>query len=224
MDQNDTNSSKRPTGLIIGGIIVVAVLILVGLFLPPVSLGERLGLTNSEPDETSAEVTAEPDSELESEVESVEQTAAADGIALSLSEGKATIAVVPQDEFLAAQPDTSTPDQVTLVSDVFAIEHEDESSAGQVALPIPEGAGDYKSLDLYGWDGEKWIFMPSQIDPNSQQIVSMENELPQALVMAQVGAPDSASVIRTRIFCLDKTLWDSILIMFSLTSVHLTNA
>jgi hypothetical protein len=193
MDQNDTNTSKRTTGLIVGGFIIVAVLILVGLFLPPVSLGQRLGLVDNDTSEAESEVTADQESELDSDTDSVEETAVADGVAVSLSEGNATITVVPQDGFLAEQSAEAMPDQVALVNDVFAISYEDGTPVGQVALPIPADAGDYKTLDLYGWDGAKWFFIPSLIDPNSQQIVSVEGELPQAMAMAQVSAPESAS-------------------------------
>ncbi len=193
MDETDTTTSKRPTGLIIGGIIIVVVLILVGLFLPPVSLGERLGLAGNEADEASAEIHEGEVSEIETGAESVEQSVAADGVALSLSDGQAAITVVPQAGFMAENSAAALPEQVTLVGDVFAIEHEEGTASGQVALPLPAEAGDLKTLDLYGWNGQQWFFMPSQIDPNSQQIVSMENELPLALSMAQVAAPQNTS-------------------------------
>ena len=193
MDQNDTNTSKRSTGLIVGGIVVVVILILIGLFLPPVSLGQRLGLIESDPSEEGSEATVEQGSEIESGVESVEQTAVADGVALSLSEGSATIAVTSQDEFLADQSTAPTPDQVVLVGDVFIIADESGTAQGQVALPIPADAGGYDTLDLYGWDGGNWFFIPSMIDRNSQQIVSKEGDLPQAMAMAQISAPENAN-------------------------------
>ncbi len=193
MDENDNKSSKRSTGLIIGGIAIIAVLILVGLFLPPISLGQRLGLGSSETAGASTEEATGQDLGSESGAESAADMAVADGVALSLSEGNATIAIVPQSEFLAEHPDAMAPDQVAFVSDVFTIAQESGAAVGQVALPIPAGAGNYDTLDLYGWDGDAWVFFPSQIDANSAQIVSMESPLPQAMAMAQVSAPESAS-------------------------------
>ena len=147
MDQTDSDNSKRPTGLIIGAIAIVTILILVGLFLPPVSLGERLGLNSNEPAAAGTETVTEQDTDLDAEAEPVKQTAVADGVALSLSEGQATISLVPQDEFLADQ-EAALPEQASLVSDVFVVEHEEEPVSGQVALPLPAGAGDYRTLDL----------------------------------------------------------------------------
>ena len=56
--------NKRPTGLIIIGFLVVLALIIAGLFLPPISLGERLGLTGG--DEPASE-TAVSDEETNTE-------------------------------------------------------------------------------------------------------------------------------------------------------------
>jgi hypothetical protein len=41
--ENEQETPKRSTGLIIGGFVLVLILIIAGLFLPPISLGERLG-------------------------------------------------------------------------------------------------------------------------------------------------------------------------------------
>ena len=190
MDQNDTNAPKRATVLIIVGFIVVGALILAGLFLPPISLGQRLGFGGSESSETDVERTTT----LDSSIDPADDVTLPDNVGLSMREGNAVISVVPQSEFLAEQTAAAAPDQVTLVSDVFTVAYEGAVPSGQVALPIPSGAGSYETLDLYGWDGSNWFFISSQIDPNSQQIVSAEGELPQALAMAQVAAPAAVSV------------------------------
>ena len=44
MEENETSSGKRLSTPILVGFVVVIALILVGLFLPPISLGTRLGL------------------------------------------------------------------------------------------------------------------------------------------------------------------------------------
>ena len=43
-DQANPNNTNRPAPWLVLGFIAVAVLIIAGLFLPPISLGERLGL------------------------------------------------------------------------------------------------------------------------------------------------------------------------------------
>ena len=64
MENNETNpgrqSSRRLSWPMIAGLVVVIALILVGLFLPPISLGTRLGLGGGDnaADVTSADATA----------------------------------------------------------------------------------------------------------------------------------------------------------------------
>jgi len=190
MEENDTdNKSKMPKWLIIGGFVLIAVLIVAGLFLPPISLGQRLGLDGAQDEE----VAAEPVPSIEEVGEVAGEVVLPEGLALSLSEGSAEIGITSQSEFLTEHPDAVTSDQLTMVSDVFVITSEDSAVAGQIALPIQAGAGDFNTLDLYGWDGGEWVFIPSQIDPNSEQIISAEHELPQAMAMMQIEAPDNAA-------------------------------
>lgn len=190
MEENDTNDkSKTRNWLIIGGLVLVAVLVITGLILPPISLGQRLGIGGSGDEET----TAEPETRTEEAEVVAGEVALPDGLALSLSEGSAEIAVTSQSEFLAENPAAAATDQLTMVSDVYTVSSEGSAPMGQIALPIQAGSGDYQTLDLYGWTGSVWTFMPSQIDPNSEQIISVEQELPEAMVMMQVAAPESAA-------------------------------
>ncbi len=205
MEKSDTNNNSRSRWLIIGGFILLAVLIIAGLFLPPISLGQRLGLGGSQDEEAAVETA--PGVE-EAELPSSE-IAIPDGLALSLSSGSADIDIVSQDEFLAQNSGSEAPAQLTMVSDIYTVSSEAGDAAGQIALPIQAGAGDYKTLDLYGWNGSEWVFMPSQVDPNSEQIISAENSLPQALVMMQVAPADPMTIGADIIF--EETLPSSIL-------------
>ena len=57
----EETTSSRPSGLLIGGIILVAILIIAGLSLPPISIWERLGGGNEDTvAETDDEATAAP--------------------------------------------------------------------------------------------------------------------------------------------------------------------
>ena len=189
MEQNDTNSESRTRAIIIGGFAIVAVLILIGLFLPPISLGDRLGFGAGETAETGSEPAAE--SETAETTEFVAGSAAVpEGVALALSDGSAKIAVVNQSEFLA-ENDADVPEEsLEVSSDVYTVSTTDESAEGQVALPVPTDTTDPNSLDLYGWDGSSWYFLPSQVDAQSRQIVSADQELPQAFALMQAKAPD----------------------------------
>ncbi len=190
MEENDTNNnSSTRKWLIIGGFVLIVILIVAGLFLPPISLGQRLGLGGA-PEE---EVAAESETELEEASEAESEVAIPDGLALSLSSGSAEIGIASQSDFLAENSDAATTDQLTMVSDVYEINYEGSAPSGQIALPIQTGAGDYDTLDLYGWNGSEWLFIPSQIDPNSEQIISAEGELPQAMAMMQIGPPENVA-------------------------------
>ncbi|MFQ5435436.1 MAG: SH3 domain-containing protein, partial [Anaerolineae bacterium] len=78
---------------------------------------------------------------------------------------------------------------------------------GRIALDIPAAAGSAKTLDLYGWDGANWSFVPSEIDSAANQIVSLEGALPQAVAMMQAAAPESpvvgAELLPTQEFAAD---------------------
>ena len=147
MEQNDTNSESRTRAIIIGGFAIVAVLILIGLFLPPISLGDRLGFGAGETAETGSEPAAE--SETAETTEFVAGSAAVpEGVALALSDGSAKIAVVNQSEFLA-ENDADVPEEsLEVSSDVYTVSTTDESAEGQVALPVPTDTTDPNSLDL----------------------------------------------------------------------------
>lgn len=191
MDQNES-TPKRRTGLIIGGFIIVGILIILGLFLPPISLGDRLGLTGSEPE---ADTAVTDETNPDTETTPTETAVMPDGVALALTSGSADITVEPQSEFLNSNPAAagSLPEGKSIVSDVYVVTT-DDAATGQVALAIPATAGDQKTLDLFGWNNEAWQFIPSQIDPNSQQLVTAEGQLPAALAMTQTAAPESTTI------------------------------
>ncbi len=185
MDQNDTNSAGRSRAIIIGGFAIVGVLLLVGLFLPPVSLGERLGLGASEPAETTTESEAN-----EFAAESATQP---EGVVLALSSGSAAITTVDQEEF-AATNDAAVPENMEISGDIYEVSTVAGDPYGQVALPVPVGAADVTTLDLYGWEDSNWSFLPSQIDTASGQIISAEGPLPEAYAVMQTFAPEEVAI------------------------------
>lgn len=192
MDQNVTDTPKRPTGLIIGGIVLVVLLIVLGLFLPPISLGQRLGWGAG----ANTETADAPEAMIASELTTPDESALPEGVTLSLNSGDATVAVVPQSEYLStnAAAASAFPSGVTPVSDVYTVDTGATAATGQVALRVPAEAGDHRTLDLYSWQDDAWTFVPSVVDPNGQQIVTAEGPLAPVLVMAQVAAPENAAV------------------------------
>lgn len=215
MDQNDTNNEGRTRAIIIGGFVIVAVLILIGLFLPPISLGERLGFGASEAAETSTEVTAATDDTETSATDDTETSATDDtetteaaeetdfaaesvalpaGVALALSDGSADITTVSQSDFLAENDAGLPSEQMAITGDVYTVSPSGSSAQGQVALPVPVDVEDLTALDLYGWDGSSWSFLPSQIDEHSGQVVSADGTLPRAFALMEIAAPDEVAV------------------------------
>lgn len=180
--------NKRPTGLIVVGFLVVLALIIAGLFLPPISLGERLGLTGGgETAETAVSAPATDASETSNEETAVAEatTAIPGAVALSLSSGSATVS--------AGGETGSAPANVAFQSQVYAIAYEGAAPTGQVALNVPTGS-DGSKLDMMGWDGSSWHFMPSQYDASSQQRVSVAAPLPQSVALVQANAPVSPAI------------------------------
>lgn len=182
---------RRFTGFIIAGIVLVVLLIIAGLFLPPISLGERLGITG-ESDAGGAQA----------QVESEGQLNPSEGFNLSLTgtsqvEGAEALA---QSAFLSgeageewASAAETIPANLTLASDVYTIQYnEDESSTvpeGKAEIAIPDQAQPYQTLDLYSWDGGAWNFVPSQVSENGSLLTSAEGPLPRALALMQASKP-----------------------------------
>lgn len=176
--------NKRPTGLIIVGFLLVLALILAGLFLPPISLGERLGLMGGTETAETAVPTAAATTGEETAVSSATQSIPGE-VALTLSGGNATVS--------AGGETGAAPAGVAFQTPVYAIAYEGAAPTGQVALNVPAGS-DGSRLDMMGWDGSSWRFMPSQFDASSQQRVSAAAPLPQSVALVQANAPVSPAI------------------------------
>ena len=188
------NSSGKHTWLIVAALGLITVLIIVGLFLPPVSLGERLGLSGDDADEVS---------ESAEDSESVESSVDAQGATVYLSESddEVDIEQVSQDEFTSGEAGrkwesalAAIPQGLAVASDVYGLEGGDEAVVGSVEIVVPTAAQPIQTLDLYGWNGESWNFVPNNIVGQGESLRSVEDELPQALVLMQTSAPDALEI------------------------------
>ncbi|MEZ4593969.1 MAG: hypothetical protein R3D55_22930 [Chloroflexota bacterium] len=94
---------------------------------------------------------------------------------------------------LAAAGLDSLPDNVSLVTDVYLVESGDTAVAGQIALNIPADA-DPGLLDLYGWDGTAWVFIPSEYDSATGQRLAADTPLFLAVALGQPQAPNPSTV------------------------------
>lgn len=182
-------AGKSSTGLLIAGILVVVALIVAGLFLPPISLGQRLGLTTTEPDPSATQAPTE-------------SLSIPGQIALDVADPSGvSVTGWPAADFLAGSAGAewqsaiaNLPASLTPQGQIFAISSSGAPAVGTATLTAPPEAAPYETLDLYGWNGNGWMFMPSRLDTASSQIVSEAGPLPQALALMQVAAPAVPSV------------------------------
>ena len=176
MEENEVmDTSKKSSALIIIGALIVLGLIIAGLFLPPISLGQRLSGGSGEVEVTSPATAVTEQSTIPG--------------AINLSVQNARVSKLADEAASAALPALGVPQ-----GDPYQIDYEGDVPVGSAALAIPADAGSLKTLDLYGWDGAAWRFIPSQIDANNQQIVSDEGPLPRALALLQTAVVDNPTI------------------------------
>lgn len=178
--------------ILLVGVVAVVILIIAGLFLPPISLGTRLGLGGNNNDQTNTVV----DTPTDDPVVTTPGVSSIPGvIELRLTEGNASVAQVPQNEFLAAgewqAAAAALPANSSLIGDLYTISYTGAAPKGNAALKLPVGAA-ANSLDLMGWHNNSWAFIPSSI--NGDQIIAAEGELPQVLAFMQTGSPPSRAM------------------------------
>lgn len=189
--EEQTPTSSGPSGMLIGGVVVVVLLIIAGLFLPPISLGQRLGLGGSD-DETTTESspTASP---TEAETVVASNPSIPGEVDVIVSDTSAVVNVTSFSEAEAASSIGAFPAMATVRGNVFKVEHDATVLSGKVAINVPAGTA-VEMVDLYGWDGANWHFIPSQIDVETRQIVSPEHNLYQAFALVEPGAAETVAV------------------------------
>ena len=179
----DTGSgSGSSKGLLIGGGIVVALLIIAGLFLPPISLGERLSGGNDN-SETADSTTADPTEETANGADNAE---IAGEVAIT-SASPVNVASIAGSE-LAAAGIAELPQNVALQSNVYTVDTNGTAVSGQAAINVPAGA-DASMSDVYGWNGAAWEFVPSTFDAATQQRITPDHSLYQAFALGATQAP-----------------------------------
>ncbi|MCA9936400.1 MAG: SH3 domain-containing protein [Anaerolineales bacterium] len=156
----ESETPKRSSGLLIAGFVVVAVLIIAALFLPPISLGERLsgGSDDTTPAETAD--TATP-----------------------VSEDTPETAVSAETTLTAAADAPALPDGLALVGDAYNVTYGSTDTPINVALPAGTSAN---IADLYGWDGTAWHFLPSNVADGI--VTPVSGDQPQVVALVQHNA------------------------------------
>jgi hypothetical protein len=176
--------STQQTRLVVGGMVLIVLLIIAGLFLPPISLGQRLGLGGDRTEavaEQAAGETAGGDRFL------IMAGGPVEDLVTTIVARSAFLADEAGEEWVAAAG--AIPDNLTLVSDLYAISYEGEPVPGFADIQIPAEAQPYQTMDLYAWDGNRWSFVPVQVQAGADQITTAERDLPRAFAFMQTAAP-----------------------------------
>jgi spore germination protein YaaH len=141
--------------------LVIPAIVLAVLFLPPISLNDRLLTIGYQPIDAAGVRVQTSDGALVTfsctctgerawvKVEAVEPTTLPDG-AVSDSLQLAT---------------NDLPDDLILVGPLYHIQARGQGSVGPVkfTVPNPDGVDSTQKLDLYAWDGQSWRWLPSQL-------------------------------------------------------------
>ncbi|HTP07123.1 MAG TPA: NBR1-Ig-like domain-containing protein [Anaerolineae bacterium] len=177
----------------IGG-AVVAVLVVVGLLLPPVSVLERTGIVCT-------------GTTLNADSPAVTTPA---GLTVALSDTSRPLTfktnVVEQAQYETGQAgedlsaaQASQPAQIVLRSPVYQLNAcgQDPVSAS-IAVALPAGAQSDQTYDLYGWDGKTWSWLGAYVDPASGTVSAQVEALPKnvALFQSTSTAPAVSAQVR----------------------------
>ncbi|MCB0027891.1 MAG: SH3 domain-containing protein [Anaerolineales bacterium] len=170
-----SRNNGRNNGFLIAGILFVLALIMAGLFLPPISLGERLGLWGE------AEAVAEDEPAPTAAADATaEQVTAVDGFSVDLDDAAAAVNVAPVALADLGGAEAAVPAGATVQGSVYKVSYAGAAPNGMAKLAVPAGAS-AEMLDLYGWDGANWRFVTSNIV--GDEIVAPSGPLAQAYAL-----------------------------------------
>lgn len=166
--------------------VVIPVLVIAVLLLPPVSLTTRIAEIGYERlDRAGATIRAGDGMEA-----AVPPGAVAKNIPVRVD-------VVPRLDFQKqAAGDTRAAAaafsaNLKVVSPIYAIDTRGNSVAqAEISLPIPNGVEPemVQTVDVYGWYGAQWLWIPSRILLDDDRIVAMAQPVPAAVAMVQSPA------------------------------------
>ncbi|MCL4261661.1 MAG: SH3 domain-containing protein [Anaerolineae bacterium] len=182
---DDAQNSGKSSKFIIIGFAVVAILVLIGLFLPPISLGERLGLTGGETETTA--VTDDPTAAPAPTDTAVASSPTVPGeFEVMGTDTAVAVAAVPPANMAEAGLG-ALPANVAALGSFYTIASEG-APTGQVVVVVPPGT-DTRVADLMAWDGAAWHFVASDVDNAAGHVISKPGNLYKAYGLVQPGAP-----------------------------------
>ena len=184
-------------------LILVPVLLITSLWLPPVSIGARFFnadyplVTPDEggivpgPDGARLSIPAgavEKRSRIRLETLSRGDLAQAEKgtqeiFAASVGSSHLTKLRPDSPEFLALQ---GVPQDIVAYEPFYHLDVRGASpSHAECSLPIPRELAAVETADLFGWDGETWHWLPSQITPDGGSLHAKLDQVPLVMVVAQ---------------------------------------
>jgi hypothetical protein len=159
----------------------IAILVIIGLLLPPISLAERVGLTCA-------------GTTLDAKTPA---TTTPDGLTIALSDPAQSVTVKTQavsaDKFDANQAGDeltkareALPVNLMLRSPIYQLDGcGAKAVAGSLAINLPDGASTNDTYDLYAWDGAQWAWLGAYLDPSSNTVSAQIEALPTHLALFQ---------------------------------------
>ncbi len=162
--------------------VVVVLILIVLMFLPPISLAERLSSGNGY-------LTLDGSNPSVTHPDGLTVSRASD------AEGRVRVKLgsIPRADFVAGTvPDElsgavqSIPAYLDPKSPYYTIDlRTNDPVAGEMAVVIPNEAEPWETLDLYAWDGAGWHWLPTALDREGEVLVSTVDALPASVVVMQ---------------------------------------
>ncbi len=170
---------NRLSGFLLLGLLVT--IVVAALFLPPISLADRLLYTGYE--------SVGPDGRIIQTSNGAKIAFLPAGINNNV---KVKLDVVPHnrtanDNLLIAAE--SIPSNLAIVGPSYRIQQRGDASATvALTIPIPNETESSDTLDLYAWDGVTWAWQPSRIVPVKNLIEAELDFVPKAVAVMQTQA------------------------------------
>ena len=159
------------------------VLLIILLFVPPISLGQRLGAIGG------------GYTTLDNQTPSVEHP---DGLRVTRTDTNGArvrikLASIPRADFVVGSVSealeaavTTMPDYLVSKSPYYTLDiRADGPVPGVMTVMIPNEAEPWEMLDLYAWDGSAWRWLPTQLDREAETLVSSVDALPESVIVLQ---------------------------------------
>ena len=165
---------RQPLPWMMLGLLSSFALIVIGLFLPPISLG-RFVVSQSYPVATVTSSSSPVSNQVV-------------GLELKSADALPIINSVSVKQFEGGRPISAEP-----LTEIYTIKPVTPEQAGTIEIALPSDLSDLRGVDMYGWSNGMWYFIPSQFE--GDKVVSAPNTIfPFAVVLGQTIAPAQLAV------------------------------